>query len=67
MAEPRFLSVDDVVVLHAIAIENQGGTPTIRDRAMRNPPLLSRRSSSEGLISIRTLSRWPRHTRFTFA
>jgi len=28
---PRFLSVDDVVRLHAIAIEDQGGDPSIRD------------------------------------
>lgn len=32
--EPRFLSVDDVVVLHAIAIEDQGGNPSIRDRSL---------------------------------
>ena len=31
---PRFLSVDDVLILHAIAIEDQGGEPSIRDRAM---------------------------------
>jgi death-on-curing protein len=31
---PRFLSADDVRTLHAIAIENQGGDPSIRDRAL---------------------------------
>lgn len=31
---PRFLSVDDVLILHAIAIEDQGGDPSIRDRGM---------------------------------
>jgi death-on-curing protein len=31
---PRFLSADDVLTLHAIAIEDQGGDPHLRDRAM---------------------------------
>lgn len=31
---PRFLSVDDVLALHAIAIEDQGGDPRIRDRGL---------------------------------
>lgn len=31
---PRFLSVDDVLALHAIAIEDQGGDPSLRDRAL---------------------------------
>ncbi len=31
---PRFLSVDDVVTLHQIAIENQGGDSSIRDRSL---------------------------------
>lgn len=31
---PTFLSVDDVLVLHAIAIEDQGGDSSIRDRGM---------------------------------
>ena len=30
-AAPRFLSVDDVLKLHAIAIEDQGGDPSVRD------------------------------------
>lgn len=30
----RFLSVEDVVALHAIAIEDQGGDASIRDRSM---------------------------------
>lgn len=30
----RFLSVDDILALHAIAIEDQGGDPTLRDRAL---------------------------------
>jgi death-on-curing protein len=30
---PRFLSVDDVLMLHAIAIEDQGGDSTLRDRS----------------------------------
>jgi death-on-curing protein len=29
---PKFLSVEDVLTLHAIAIANQGGDPSIRDR-----------------------------------
>ncbi len=32
--EIRFLSVDDVLTLHAIAIEDQGGDPTLRDRGL---------------------------------
>jgi death on curing protein len=31
---PRFLSVEDVLKLHAIAIEDQGGDSTLRDRAL---------------------------------
>jgi death-on-curing protein len=31
---PRFLSVEDVLRLHAIAIEDQGGDPTLRDREL---------------------------------
>ncbi|MGA3065436.1 MAG: type II toxin-antitoxin system death-on-curing family toxin [Tepidisphaeraceae bacterium] len=31
---PRFLSVEDVLKLHAIAIEDQGGDATLRDRAL---------------------------------
>jgi len=31
---PRFLTADDVILLHAIAIEDQGGDPSIRDRAL---------------------------------
>lgn len=31
---PRFLSVDDVLLLHAIAIEDQGGDPSLRDRGL---------------------------------
>lgn len=30
----RFLTVEDVIVLHAIAIADQGGDPTIRDRGL---------------------------------
>ena len=33
-APPRFLSVDDVLVLHAIAIEDQGGDPLLRDHGL---------------------------------
>lgn len=32
--EPRFLSADDVLTLHAIAIEDQGGDPTLRDSGL---------------------------------
>jgi death on curing protein len=32
--EIRFLSVDDVLTLHAIAIKDQGGDLTLRDRAL---------------------------------
>ncbi len=31
---PRFLTVDDVLRLHRIAIEDQGGDPSIRDRGL---------------------------------
>lgn len=31
---PRFLSVDDIRTLHAIAIEDQGGDASLRDRAL---------------------------------
>jgi death-on-curing protein len=31
---PRFLSSDDILILHAIAIEDQGGDPTLRDQAL---------------------------------
>lgn len=31
---PRFLSVDDILTLHAIAIEDRGGDPTLRDRSL---------------------------------
>jgi death-on-curing protein len=31
---PRFLSVDDVLILHDIAIENQGGDSSIRDQTL---------------------------------
>ena len=31
---PRFLSVDDILTLHGIAIEDQGGDSSIRDRAL---------------------------------
>lgn len=31
---PRFLSVDDVVALHAIGIADQGGDPHLRDRGL---------------------------------
>ena len=32
--QPVFLSIDDVLALHAIAIEDQGGDPSIRDRSL---------------------------------
>lgn len=31
---PRFLSVDDIQRLHAIAIQDQGGDPAVRDRSL---------------------------------
>jgi death-on-curing protein len=31
---PKFLSVEDVLILHAIAIEDQGGDPSLRDRGL---------------------------------
>jgi death-on-curing protein len=31
---PRFLSADDILTLHAIAIEDQGGDASLRDRAL---------------------------------
>ena len=33
-SSPRFLSIDDVLTLHAIAIEDQGGDSTLRDRSL---------------------------------
>jgi death-on-curing protein len=32
--EPRFLSIEEILALHAIAIEDQGGDPAIRDRGL---------------------------------
>lgn len=32
--QPRFLDTEDVITLHSIAIEDQGGDPAIRDRAL---------------------------------
>lgn len=34
MQPPRFLSIDDILVLHAIAIKDQGGDATLRDRGL---------------------------------
>jgi len=31
---PRFLTIDDVLTLHAIAIEDQDGEPSLRDRGL---------------------------------
>jgi death-on-curing protein len=31
---PRFLSVEEILILHGIAIEDQGGESTLRDRAL---------------------------------
>lgn len=31
---PRFLTIEDILTLHAIAIEDQGGDPSIRDRTL---------------------------------
>lgn len=31
---PRFLSIDDILRLHAIAIDDQGGDPSLRDRGL---------------------------------
>jgi death-on-curing protein len=31
---PRFLTIENVLLLHAIAIEDQGGDPSLRDRAL---------------------------------
>ncbi|MEX2215881.1 MAG: type II toxin-antitoxin system death-on-curing family toxin [Phycisphaeraceae bacterium] len=31
---PRFLSIEDVLTLHAIAIEDQGGDPVLRDHGL---------------------------------
>ena len=31
---PRFLSVEDVLALHAITVEDQGGDRTLRDRGL---------------------------------
>ncbi len=32
--ETRFLSIDDILRLHALAIEDQGGDPSLRDRGL---------------------------------
>ena len=31
---PKFLSIDDILILHAIAIKDQGGDSTLRDRTL---------------------------------
>lgn len=31
---PRLLSIDDILTLHAIAMEDQGGDPALRDRGL---------------------------------
>jgi death-on-curing protein len=33
-AEPRFLTPEDVILLHGIAVADQGGDPAIRDRGL---------------------------------
>jgi death on curing protein len=34
ISPPRFLSVEDVLILHALAIEDQGGDASLRDRPL---------------------------------
>jgi death-on-curing protein len=33
-SSPHFLSVDDILILHALAIADQGGEPSVRDRGL---------------------------------
>lgn len=46
---PRFLSVEDVLRLHALAIANQGGDPGIRDRGLLDSALAMPRQQFEGV------------------
>ena len=45
---PRFLSVEDVLTLHGIAIEDQGGDPSLRDRALLDSALATPMQQFEG-------------------
>lgn len=45
---PRFLSVDDVLILHTIAIEDQGGDPTVRDRALLESAVATPKQQFDG-------------------
>jgi death-on-curing protein len=45
---PRFLSADDVLTLHAIAIEDQGGDASIRDRGLLESAIATPAQQFEG-------------------
>jgi death-on-curing protein len=45
---PRFLSVEDVLTLHAIAIEAGGGDPSLRDRALLESAVATPAQQFEG-------------------
>lgn len=45
---PRFLTVEDVYVLHALAVENQGGDPSIRDPNLLESAIAIPRQQFEG-------------------
>lgn len=47
-AEPRFLTIEDVLLIHRIAIEDQGGDPSIRDRGLLESALAAPRQKFGG-------------------
>jgi len=63
---PRFLSVEDILTLHAIAIEDHGGDPTLRDRGLLESAVAMPAQQFGANICTKTSPRWPPHTLFTF-
>jgi len=47
---PRFLSVGDILRLHAIAIEDMGGDPTLRDRGLLESAVAMPAQAFEGTL-----------------
>lgn len=45
---PRFLSIEDVLILHLIAIEDQGGNPSLRDRGLLESAIAMPRQQVSG-------------------
>jgi hypothetical protein len=64
---PRFLTVEDVVRLHAIAIEDQGGDASLRDRGLLESAVAMPQQQFNGVYLHEDLPQWPRRTRSTSA